>query len=413
MIHVKNVKSTSNIFILVVTVTVCILMSGVLISCGKYSPEKYVPVLHDTENGTQTTGDIVYSINTNNQICNSSISQDTVNFRGAMLWLGFYSLNVKNAPEGYDLTTIDQHDRLTITNYKNEVVWFLMKNSIPGIDCEFQDPEWSAHPDYLSTLGQHKDVDGSCDADLYSGYAIRTADKEVLILNNQKFNSTATPHFWVDPSVKGIDGSKVTSASYDAQGFIDLNSLKEYFGTQYVKVAWAVKEDGLTIYWADFSSGTVAIKKIQKPEGRQGWIAESPLFSPDGRFISFNLYKTQSTFECWVQELSDGAAPVKISDAGMDPRWWKDPWDGNTYVTYVKRNGLKYIVNEKLDDPSVSGNVGGTYRREFDTTPNKPRALRTIGKETLIVNLPFKGGLSPDGKFMCTGTSTAYMLELK
>ncbi|MGD9202676.1 MAG: hypothetical protein PVI26_14030 [Chitinispirillia bacterium] len=415
MVQLKKVKFKTYIFHSLAIVTVSIMVGCFLISCG-YSPEQYVPITSgEEEKVTQTTGDRVHSINTDNQICNSSISQDTVNFKGAMLWLGFFKLNVKKAPDEYDLSKIDQHDRLTITNYKNEVVWFLMKNSVPEIECEFQDPEWSAHPAYLSTLGQHKDGDGSCDEDIYSSYAIRTSDKEVLMINKRKANNSATPHFWVDPSVKGSDGGKVTSASHDDKGFIDSKSLEEYFGTKNVKVAWADREDGLTIYWADYSSGKIVIKKVQKPEDRKGWNAESPLFSPDGRFITFNLYKTQENYECWVQELTDGATPVKISDVGMDPRWWKDPWDGKTYIIYAKRNGLAYTVTEELDDQSllVSGELGGTYRREFDTTPNKPRALRTIGEETLIINLPFKGGLSPDGKFMCTGTSTAYMLELK
>lgn len=402
-----------------------LIVGSLIVSCG-YSPSQFVSEGEGTdpttESQTISTG-TVYQINTEGtvrqQICNASISQDPVNFPGAMLWLGFTKLSVKNPPAGYTLTNIVQHDRLTITNYKNEVVWYLMRDDVADFECEFQDPEWAAHPHYVTALGKHKTNGEYCDEyGDHSGFAVRLADKKAFMFNERKLHNTATPHIWIDPAVTAANGGTPVNVTYDADGFADAQSVKDFFGTQNVKIAWAEKSEGvLTIKWADYSSGSVVLKTLQKPDGKSNWNAESPLFSPDGNFITFNLFQSIFLYEAWVQKLdSDGKSlPEMISESGMDPRWWKNPFDNKLYITYVKRPaGEQYVIVDKLEDPALAadGSSGGTYMKLFDVTSTTPKAFWNIGKEKIIASLPFKGGVSPDGKFMCTGTNYAYMLEL-
>ena len=109
----------------------------------------------DDESKVQNSSEIgkIYTVNGDNQVCNPSISQDTVNFPASMLWLNFQGdLDVKSADSEYTVSVskVRQHDRLTISDTAKNVKWYLMRDLSKG-ECQFQDPEWSTHPDYRAS----------------------------------------------------------------------------------------------------------------------------------------------------------------------------------------------------------------------------------------------------------------------
>ena len=139
----------------------------VLSAC--YDPEPYVASVEDKDPSiSESEIGKVYPINggISHQICNPSISQDTDRFPASMLWLNFGGdLGVKSSDSEYTVVRdkVTQHDRLTISDTSNRVLWFLMRDTANG-DCQFQDPEWSTHPNYIAALRAY-DINGSkaCD----------------------------------------------------------------------------------------------------------------------------------------------------------------------------------------------------------------------------------------------------------
>ena len=177
----------------------------VLSAC--YDPEPYVASVEDKDPSiSESEIGKVYPINggISHQICNPSISQDTDRFPASMLWLNFGGdLGVKSSDSEYTVVRdkVTQHDRLTISDTSNRVLWFLMRDTANG-DCQFQDPEWSTHPNYIAALRAY-DINGSkaCDpSDLdYGLIAVRISDKKRFVFYNKKESEYADPHIWVDP----------------------------------------------------------------------------------------------------------------------------------------------------------------------------------------------------------------------
>ncbi len=384
--------------------TLCALLG--LTACV-YEPEQY---LDDSSNkgNTSVSSNIgtVYAIDGGKQICNPSISQDTVNFPGSMLWLNFSgTLNVVPLDSGYKTKGAADHDRLTITNKDNEVLWYLMVDE-SAKECEFQDPEWSTHPDYLVALRGY-DLNGkaSCENMDYGIFAVRTSDKKKFWFVEKDLWEWATPHLWVDPS------ADVDTASSDT-------TVEGFFGTNNVRLVYVDSKN--EIVFADFAKGGLKKKiTLKKTEEMKDWLVDSPLISPDGNFIVFNILEDGWT--SYIQKLSENSVPVKIERTpdmmgeAMQPHWFK--YGERLFVSWTEfpEGTHTYLNKNDLSLPSVQdGSAGRTAMREISLDADAPADLsfRWIGSVTQIAPIPMIGGRSMDGKFLATGANNGYMLEL-
>ncbi len=393
-------------------------MALFLVSC--YEPSQFESTGPDDSHSQSSVG-IVSPINTGKQICNPAISMDTAHFPGAMLWLGFSgNLVVKDPPAGYTVSGALQHDRLTISNFDNSVAWFLMKDEIPAVTCEFQDPDWSAHPDWIVTMGARAE-NGDCgnDAYIYSGWVIRPYDQARFRFSYEGLDYISTPHAWFSPAVQIPEtGLALDSVTYDKNGLATPASVRSFFGTDQAVFTWSKEENGYTVHFIDYSESAPQDRKLRKPAGRENWKAESAMISPDGKFVTYNLYDRPDSYSVYIQELREGSQPVLVSEGAMDPRWWVHPSDPNRlFLVYMQLpSGTPYVNKSDLLDSELleSGSAGSTWMRELRLFEGLPQALSVewVSEPKLLVNLPFRAGLSPDGHYLATGTNNGYMMEL-
>ncbi len=395
-------------------IIICLLNS----SCDfPYNPKPEDAVINSNQPAVVNNETVqVLPVIPNMQICNPSISKDTVNFRGCMLWLNFSGeLPVKTTPatSGYQTKNAAQHDRLTVIDTSNTVQWYMMKSSIDPTDdpdLQFQDPEWAAHPEYIATLFGSTNY-----SDKWNFYAVHPLTNSFIKLCNEKLNETSTPHLWVENTAH--HGQLDKNGSYNSDGLIDTGSVHQFFGTLNVKLIYSIKENGvLTLYYADYSNGAPVPIKLQRPGGdtKKSWNFESALISPDGKWVVYNGYETSTYYESYLQELKSDSKPSLISERASDPHWWQNPINSQLFVIYSEIDGDNRVFAD-LAKPSYlqSGDAGKTYLRPVSLTSGLPSILNaTIGAHSLLVNLPLKGGLSPEGRFLCTGYNYAYLVRL-
>lgn len=376
-----------------------------LVAC--YSPD---PFEAEVDSGSNESSDIgtVYAINKGEQTCNPSVSQDTVNFPGSMLWLNFTRLNLKAPDSGFTMTGIEQHDRLTISDTSNKVKWYLMRDTSKG-ECQFQDPEWSTHPDYIVALRAYDTKGGSCDPKYldYGIFAVRTLDKQRFWFIEDDILEEATPHLWVDPLAKAPEE-------------VDDSSVEGFFGTDNVRLTYV---DGtskpLNIIFIDYAKGGKPVK-LKRPEDRGDWQVDSPLISPDGKFVVYNLIENSRSWEAYIQELSENSTPILIEQtkdmmsAPAQPHWFK--YDDRLFVIWAEFPSGSPMLN-KNDLTNVAaqdGSVGRTVMREIRLSAGAPVdfAVEWVGENRVVATVPMTGGRSPDAKFLATGTNPAYILQL-
>ena len=355
----------------------------------------------------------VFKVNGSEQICNPSISQDTVDFAGCMLWLNFSGeLSVYYSSDFNDFAGFsEQHDRLTIVDTTDSVRWFIKRDELGVSDLyEFQDPEWSAHPEYIVSL-----LGVSTKSDQWSCYVLHPKSGKKIILSRGGLFYRSTPHLWVKRG--GTVADEPEQITYDADSVADSVSIHTFFGTSHVKlVASKIENKVLSLYYRDFSGEDGRFIPLKRPIGRDDWDCESPLISPDGRWIAYNVLKV-NTYETYLQELSPESEPILFKEGASDPHWWIHPSDTSLlYLVYQEVPG-KNLVEGDLSDSTylATGSLGKTYRqliRLFPGASTGAVALARIGEPELLVSLPTKGGLSPDGKYLCTGFDRAFLVGL-
>ena len=385
------------------------LFVSLLFNCDlPYSPE---PQTHTAESkNISIESGTVYAVNGSKQICNPSISHGG-EYNGCMLWLNFGGVLNVRVPDGMDYktdrTSVRQHDRLTISDTSNTVRWFMMNSSL-GISGQLQDPEWSTHNDYIIALGDEKN-DYRWDS-----YAIRLSDRKHIKLSQDNLIETATPHLWVVPDANPENESFSAGYSNDRGGFADRHSVRSFFGTDSVKVVYTLKKNGHTLFYIDYSSNRPEPVQLKKPNNRNDWNTESPLISPDGNWIAFNC-TNQGVYESYIQRLDASSVPILIAEGAVDPHWWIHPEFGSPYIVYC-RIKEDYFIKEDYTDPSIAdGSVGSTYKQEILTASGNLPAHASYsprGEPSLLVNLPFKGGLSDNGRYVCTGYGGGFILSL-
>jgi len=381
----------------------------VYVSCDiMYHPETEPPL--EGTNGSVEAGVRVFSLNGIQQVCNPSISQDLSAFAGCMLWLNFSgmaSVTIPSELDGYAGWS-SQHDRLTIADTSNTVRWYMKREELGADDREeFQDPEWAAHPGYVVTLLS------SGAMQRWSCYAIHLKTRMTIQLCKDSLFETSTPHLWVAPDAQA--GSPPVDIHFDDEGFADSASVADFFGTTQVKLVFStVSGSSMSLLYRDYASGGATVA-LQRPADREGWRCESPLISPEGHWIVFNAFETPRMYETYIQELSPESKPILFMSGASDPHWWIHPVDSSLiYIIYQEVAGTN-LVNGDLADPELlkSSQLGTTSRqlvRLFRGAAVESVALSRIGQPEILVNLPTKGGLSPDGRYLCTGYSRAFMI---
>ena len=383
-------------------------LPALLVGC--YSPEPFEAETVGSSASNQTS-DIgtMFPVNTMQQICNPSVSQDTVNFPASMLWLNFGSDLIVTRPDSeytVSKSVVEQHDRLTISDTAGKVFWYMMRDTAAG-ECQFQDPEWSTHPDYAVALRAY-DVNGkkSCmDLD-YGMFAVRFSDSKKFWFFDKDIREDASPHLWVKP------GASVAEDAADS-------TVEGFFGTDDVRLVYV--DDDNKIVFADFANGGLKkAKRLKKPAGKSNLMVDAPMISPDGKFVVYNVIENSRAWYAYIQELSSTSNPVKIervqgatSDPAQ-PHWFE--YNGRLFIVWTEFTSGEPMLsrNDLREESAQDGSVGRTMMREIKLNAGAPAdlAFEWVGDARVIAKVPMIGGRSPDGKFLATGTNYGFLLEL-
>jgi|GEM_PF-568486 len=373
----------------------------------------------DTSLGGKTfSGDgTVYAVNISQQSCNPSIAPGGP-YNGCMLFLGYnrITVSVPDSLSAYRTGAITVHDRLTIVDTANVVRWFMRLDDFSDDIRELQCPEWTTHQDYIVCLG------GQTGAD-YDGYVVRLSDRGVLRFADNTFEEFSTPHIWTPDAIDDAQGGFPAQPFYGSAGFCDSNAIKTFFGTDSVRIVWTTPSDGGTVRYTDYAAeGGPIVRQLAKPVGREGWYCASPLVSPDGKWVAYHAYSASAMgplYSCYIQRLSDGSAAKLIADGASDPHWWNDPTSGAYYIVYAVTPGAYFNEHDFLDaDVMRDENPGYTMKQRLRGSPDDvPAHIGTLDIDVAalpdtLISLPFKGGMSRDGRYLATAYCFAYIAAL-
>ncbi|MBD3315419.1 MAG: hypothetical protein GF344_06500 [Chitinivibrionales bacterium] len=179
--------------------------------------------------------------------------------------------------------------------------------------------------------------------------------------------------------------------------------IEGFVGTSEVKFTYTLKttvngSNSPWVYFVDFAQDAPKAVRLKKPAGMDNIFADSPLISPDGSYVTYFLRSGNTPRGAYVQELSPDAEPVLVDENGGEPHWWKDSV-GNVYIVYC----------DELLVENIAEGQGKTYRRPVTLGGSNP----TIGSAVELANVAMTGGLSRDGKFLCTGYYDAAFYDLE
>jgi hypothetical protein len=125
----------------------------------------------------------------------------------------------------------------------------------------------------------------------------------------------------------------------------------------------------------------------------------SPLISPDGSLATYFLFGGPTAQTPYVQKIANGALPVALSTAGTDPHFWTGT-DGKLYSVYSDKWQLNFNTLSSLTGYS-------TFRQQIDPLTGAPVSPRTV-----LADKPFNGGLSRNGRYLCTGYQDGGIYDL-
>ncbi len=368
-----------------------------------YSPEQYEASAAENKSAASDFGTL-YEVNGGKQICNPSVTMDEERYPASMLWLNFSgSLNVSDVPDGYTTSKVGEHDRLTVSDTAGRVLWYLMTDSVPGADCEFQDPEWTTSGDFIVALaGANAEGSKGCDEVEYGIFAVRLSDNETFFLVDGGMDEQANPHLYVGDSADSLDSD---------------DSLARFFGTSDVKLVY-VNPKGKLVY-IDFAKSAKPVELIS-PDGAKGNLIDGPMISPDGDFVAYDVLESSNAWKSYVQELSPDAAPVEIEKLdGMlsnpvFPHWWR--FGNRLFLLWTEfADGNAYLNKSDLTNRDVwNSSIGRTAMREVSLSAGAPGdvAVEWAGDVRQVAPVPLIGGRSPGGHFVSTGTNNGYLLYI-
>ena len=182
--------------------------------------------------------------------------------------------------------------------------------------------------------------------------------------------------------------------------FISPDSITAFIGTSNVKIAYTLNEDSRWIYYIDFNQPSSLPVKLKKPVGKEKVGGDSPLISPDGAFVVYYLTHGNDLQGAYMQRLDGAATPVLVADNGAEPHWWTDS-TGQLYVLYS--NQLMSVLSTTL----VPGEYA-TYRQKVSLSGDGS----LIGAPEKIAPYSMNGGISKNGRYLCTGYQNAAFYDL-
>lgn len=243
----------------------------------------------------------------------------------------------------------------------------------------------------------------SCDDDKdYGIVAIRPSDKASFFLIDSGMEEIANPHLWVGGLQASVDST---------------DSLQLFFGTDQVKLVYVTAAG--KIAFIDYAISAKA-NTLVLPDSTKGNLLDSPLISPDGNWIVYDVLDGSYSWKSYIQELSTTAEPVEISKTSdmisnpVFPHWWE--FGNRLFVVWTEfASGLSYLNKSDLTNSSTwDYSVGRTAMREVELTAGAPQdvAVEWTSDVREIAPIPFIGGRSPDGHFLATGTNNGYLLNL-
>jgi len=283
-----------------------------------------------------------------------------------------------------------------------------MRDTSAG-ECQFQDPEWSTHPNFIVALRGY-DVDGSkaCENLDYGIFAVRMSDKKKFWFDKKGIPEEATPHLWVgEPD----DGFKEYGDSSTVEGF---------FGSDRVILTYVDKNQNIVVAgYGTLEKGKPQTFKLKKPSNRKNWKIDSPLISPNGWYVVYNMYENSTTWEAYLQYINEDSEPFKIErtkdmmSEPAQPHWYM--LENKLFVVWSEFPAGSQMLNKNdLTKSSVqNGSVGRTVMRGVRSFPGtRDESVVWDGNGVEIAPVPMTGGITPDGKFLATGTNPAYLLKL-
>ncbi len=187
--------------------------------------------------------------------------------------------------------------------------------------------------------------------------------------------------------------------------------VREFLGTQHAKVAYVNWYNGLKkLHYIDFSEGDGDPVVHRIPAAA---LPTAPILSPDGRWVVFasaegtrgeHLSPVAQRSSVYICKLEEGAEPVLlVSDSAYEPRFLYDGTPG-------KAEGKLTIVYPTLAPSGSWAGVGRTMLLDIDTTGG---AVTKGTPRVLFEHGGYAGGLSTDGRYLCTGGDWAVMMDLQ
>jgi hypothetical protein len=149
-----------------------------------------------------------------------------------------------------------------------------------------------------------------------------------------------------------------------------------------------VKETDGCMYWVDFSQAALSEQKVANTTP-----VISPLISPSGSLVTFWTGTDQSG-TIYACSLLTNTTPVVVA-SGFDPHWWIEAGTGKVFIIYS-------TVTGKLNWPQL----GQTLKQEIN-----PNTFAKIGTASVLLANSFNGGLSKNGRYLCTAYESTDMYE--
>jgi hypothetical protein len=188
-------------------------------------------------------------------------------------------------------------------------------------------------------------------------------------------------------------------------GFVSNSNVAAFCGTGNVTLFYSYFVLGTptpaTIYYVNLNDSNATPVKLKMPSGKyQDWWASSPMPSPNGKLVTYYLYNPQKVTlaASFIQRVDSTSDPILIADPASDPHFFRDQ-QGSLFVTYTDTSQI--LIIPELNQITSRN----TYKVKVDSVTGNPDQSTNVK----IAKYPMYGGISQDGKYMCTGYSGAYI----
>ena len=118
------------------------------------------------------------------------------------------------------------------------------------------------------------------------------------------------------------------------------DSVRQFLSGSRAKLAYI---EGLgrnrAIYFIDYTSDSTFPPPLRlhmpvEQDPSLAYSVETPMISPDGKWVAYFISDQVSTHITYVQRLDTTALPVRFAEHAAHPHWWKDRATGKLYLLY-------------------------------------------------------------------------------